>query len=102
MSGKKFTDFSQIRKEIENFTDKEAGKEKSVSDKEIFLTIHSSKVINLILVDLPGLTKVAVQGQPDDIEIQIYNLVTKQIQSSRTIILAVSPGLFRFSALFVV
>lgn len=37
--------------------------------------IFSPNVLNLTLVDLPGLTKIPVGDQPTDIERQIRNLV---------------------------
>lgn len=39
------------------------------------LEIYSPNVLNLTLVDLPGLTKIPVGDQPTDIERQIRNLV---------------------------
>jgi dynamin 1-like protein len=41
-----------------------AGGLKNISTTPISLTIFSPKVLDLTLVDLPGLTKVPVQGQP--------------------------------------
>jgi|SRR6185312_14696581 len=55
----KFTDFVEIRKEIEAETARVAGQNKGISKSPIHLKIFSSKVLNLTLVDLPGLTKVA-------------------------------------------
>jgi dynamin 1-like protein len=92
LQGRKFTDFKEIRAEIESYTGKQAGTGKNISDKAIFLTIHSPNVVNLILVDLPGLTKVAVGDQPKDIEKQIIALNEKYIEKASTIILAISPA----------
>lgn len=44
-----------------------------------FPEIHSPNVLNLTLVDLPGLTKIPVGDQPTDIERQIRNLVLDYI-----------------------
>lgn len=55
---KKFYDFSEIRQEIERETSRLAGGNKGISKMPIQLRIHSPKVLNLTLVDLPGLTKV--------------------------------------------
>ena len=49
-------------------------------------------VLNLTLIDLPGLTKVAVGDQPHDIENQIRNMVLEFIEPENTLILAVSPA----------
>lgn len=55
---KKFTDFNEIRKEIEQETFRVAGQNKGVSKLPISLRIYSPDVLDLTLVDLPGLTKV--------------------------------------------
>ncbi|CAG8816221.1 11522_t:CDS:1, partial [Racocetra persica] len=57
MSDHKFTDFSDIRKEIEAETARVAGQNKGISRSPIHLKIFSPNVLNLTLVDLPGLTK---------------------------------------------
>lgn len=56
---KRFTDFGEIRREIENETFRVAGQNKGVSKLPIHLKIFSPNVLNLTLVDLPGLTKVS-------------------------------------------
>lgn len=60
--GQKFTDFNQVRREIELETERTAGKDKGITDKPITLTIYSPNVVDLTLVDLPGITKVPVKG----------------------------------------
>lgn len=59
---KQFFDFSEIRKEIEAETQRIAGSNKGISRMPIHLKIYSTKVLNLTLVDLPGLTKVGSVG----------------------------------------
>lgn len=99
---KRFTDFAEIRREIENETYRVAGQNKGVSKLPIHLKIYSPNVLNLTLVDLPGLTKVRITrqiaasefhsleltlarsqipvgDQPSDIERQIHGLVTSYI-----------------------
>jgi dynamin 1-like protein len=39
-----------------------AGKDKYISEYPISLTIYSPYVVDLTLVDLPGITKVPVKG----------------------------------------
>lgn len=53
-----YTDFDEIRREIEGETDRMAGRNKGICPEPISLKIYSTKVVNLTLVDLPGLTKV--------------------------------------------
>jgi replication fork clamp-binding protein CrfC len=49
-------------------------------------------VLNLTLVDLPGITKVPVGDQPVDIEAQIRNMILEFISKDNCLILAVSPA----------
>ena len=60
--GEKFYDFSKIRKEIEEQTFRIAGGDKNISEEPISLTIYSPYVVDLTLVDLPGITKVPIRG----------------------------------------
>ncbi len=87
--GKVYTDFDEIRKEIENETDRLAGSNKGICSEPIILKIYSASVLNLTLVDLPGLTKVPVGDQPEDIEAQVKSLILKYISNPNSIILAV-------------
>ncbi|KDR80911.1 hypothetical protein GALMADRAFT_241433 [Galerina marginata CBS 339.88] len=89
---KKFSDFHEIRKEIEQETFRVAGQNKGVSKLPISLRIYSPDVLDLTLVDLPGLTKIPVGDQPSDIERQIRNLVLDYITKPNSVILAVSPA----------
>ncbi|KAH0940780.1 hypothetical protein HID58_000417 [Brassica napus] len=61
-------DFAEIRREIEAETNRLVGENKGVSDKQIRLKIFSPNVLDITLVDLPGITKVPVGDQPTDIE----------------------------------
>nr|AGT16886.1 dynamin-related protein [Saccharum hybrid cultivar R570] len=89
---KRFTDFAAVRKEIADETDRETGRSKQISSVPIHLSIFSPHVVNLTLVDLPGLTKVAVEGQPESIVQDIENMVRSYIEKPNCIILAVSPA----------
>lgn len=87
-----YTDFEEIRKEIEAETDRISGDNKGISDEPIHLKIFSPHVVNLTLVDLPGITKVPVGDQPKDIEILIRELIFKYISNPNSIILAVTAA----------
>ncbi|SCV03562.1 LAMI_0H09142g1_1 [Lachancea mirantina] len=89
---RRFYDFSQIREEIQNETARIAGKNKGISRIPINLKIFSPRVLNLTLVDLPGITKVPIGEQPADIEKQIKNLILEYVAKPNCIILAVSPA----------
>ena len=49
-------------------------------------------MLNLTLVDLPGMTKVPVGDQPADIEVQIKDMILNYISNPNSIILAVSAA----------
>ncbi|XP_069556324.1 dynamin-1-like protein isoform X2 [Brachyistius frenatus] len=87
-----YTDFDEIRQEIENETARISGNNKGISDEPIHLKIFSPRVVNLTLVDLPGITKVPVGDQPKDIEVQIKDLILKHISNPNCIILAVTAA----------
>ncbi|GMP61146.1 hypothetical protein CsSME_00023728 [Camellia sinensis var. sinensis] len=89
---KRFTDFAAVRKEIADETDRETGRSKQISSVPIYLSIYSPNVVNLTLIDLPGLTKVAVEGQSDSIVQDIENMVRSYIEKPNCIILAISPA----------
>jgi len=73
-------------------TEREVGANMGISDKPIRLKIFSPYVLNITLVDLPGITKVPVGDQPADIESRIRTMVMSYITNPSCIILAVSPA----------
>ncbi|XP_042506029.1 dynamin-related protein 5A-like [Macadamia integrifolia] len=89
---RRFADFAAVRKEISDETDRETGRSKQISSVPIHLSIYSPNVVNLTMIDLPGLTKVAVDGQPDSIVHDIENMVRSYIEKPNCIILAISPA----------
>uniref|UniRef100_A0A8C5X671 Dynamin-2 n=1 Tax=Malurus cyaneus samueli TaxID=2593467 RepID=A0A8C5X671_9PASS len=90
--GKKFTDFEEVRLEIEAETDRVTGSNKGISPVPINLRVYSPHVLNLTLVDLPGMTKVPVGDQPPDIEFQIRDMLMQFVTKENCLILAVSPA----------
>lgn len=92
LPGRRFYDFGEIRQEIENETARIAGKNKGISRIPINLKVFSPRVLNLTLVDLPGITKVPIGEQPADIEKQIKNLILEYVAKPNCIILAISPA----------
>ncbi|XP_049399806.1 dynamin-related protein 3B-like [Solanum stenotomum] len=92
LPGKRFFDFNEIRWEIQAETEREAGGNKGVSDKQIRLKIFSPNVLDITLVDLPGITKVPVGDQPSDIEARIRTMIMSYIKLPSCLILAVTPA----------
>lgn len=92
LPGQKFVDFNEIRREIEKETDRITGKNKGISNETINLKIYSHHVLNLTLVDLPGITKVPVGDQPINIEEQIRDMCSEFITNPNSLILAVTSA----------
>ncbi|XP_036795847.1 dynamin-2 isoform X4 [Oncorhynchus mykiss] len=90
--GRKFVDFDEVRLEIEAETDRITGSNKGISAVPINLRVYSPNVLNLTLIDLPGMTKVAVGDQPVDIEHQIRDMLMQFITKESCLILAVTPA----------
>ncbi|XP_032883951.1 dynamin-3 isoform X2 [Amblyraja radiata] len=90
--GKRFTDFEEVCHEIEVETDRATGTNKGISSIPINLRIYSPNVLNLTLIDLPGITKVPVGDQPADIEYQIRDMIMQFISRENCLILAVTPA----------
>ena len=87
--GQKFTDFIKVRETIEALTDEVCGKDKNILDKPIVLNVYSQTCPDLTLVDLPGVTRVPIQGQPKNIEEITKNMAIRYIEDPLTIILCV-------------
>uniref|UniRef100_A0A060SZB5 dynamin GTPase n=1 Tax=Blastobotrys adeninivorans TaxID=409370 RepID=A0A060SZB5_BLAAD len=92
LPNQKFYDFEAIREEIEKETSRIAGSNKGINRLPINLKIFSPHVLNITLVDLPGLTKIPIGDQPTDIEKQTRSLISEYIAKPNSIILAVSPA----------
>ena len=87
--GVKFTDFIKVRETIEALTDEVCKSNKNIKDKPIVLNVYSQTCPDLTLVDLPGITRVPVGDQPDNIEEITKNMAIRYIDDPLTIILCV-------------
>lgn len=88
----KYTNFDEICKEIIAETERITGTGRNVSPQPIGLKLKSPHVLNLTLVDLPGLVKNATQGQDPAIVRQIHDMVYQFIKEKNSLILAVTPA----------
>ncbi|CAM4503209.1 unnamed protein product [Leuciscus chuanchicus] len=84
-------DPAEVEKKIREAQDEMAGAGVGISDELISLQIHSANVPDLTLIDLPGIARVAVNGQPGDIGDLIKRLIRKFITNQETINLVVVP-----------
>lgn len=86
------SDPSEVEEAINTGQNHIAGVGLGISDKLISLDVSSPHVPDLTLIDLPGITRVAVGNQPADIGRQIKRLITNYIQKQETINLVVVPS----------
>ena len=89
---KQFYDFDEVRNEIVSQTERETGTGVCVTDKPINLKIYSPNVVNLTLIDLPGITRNPVGDQPRNIEEILRNMVVRFIREPSCIIMAVTAA----------
>ncbi|TSK17736.1 Interferon-induced GTP-binding protein Mx1 [Bagarius yarrelli] len=85
-------DPAEVESLIREAQDQMAGIGVGISDDLISLEVTSSDVPDLTLIDLPGITRVAVKGQPENIGEQINRLIRKFITKQETINLVVVPS----------
>jgi replication fork clamp-binding protein CrfC len=81
-----------VTETIEILTDKVAGNSKGISDVPIVCQIYSATVPDLTMIDLPGITRNAVEGQPQNIEKLTKDLVRQYCENKDTLILCVIPA----------
>uniref|UniRef100_A0A8C6HPF0 Interferon-induced GTP-binding protein Mx1 n=1 Tax=Mus spicilegus TaxID=10103 RepID=A0A8C6HPF0_MUSSI len=86
------SDPSEVEEAINKGQNFIAGVGLGISDKLISLDVSSPNVPDLTLIDLPGITRVAVGNQPADIGHQIKRLIKTYIQKQETINLVVVPS----------
>ncbi|KAK6945673.1 Dynamin stalk domain [Dillenia turbinata] len=91
------TDETRIIEDIVAATDEIAGNGKGISHAPLTLLVKKQGVPDLTMVDLPGITRVPVKGQPEDIYEQISNIIFQYIQPKESIILNVLSATVDFS-----
>ncbi|CAG2119904.1 unnamed protein product, partial [Medioppia subpectinata] len=89
---KRYANFAEIRDEIVAETDREVRDSTGISAKPINLRVTSPDVLDLTLVDLPGMTRVPVGSQPRDIESLIETMLLEYIRRDNCLILAVTAA----------
>ncbi|XBH83790.1 hypothetical protein VPH35_072127 [Triticum aestivum] len=83
------TSDAEVADAIDAATAEIAGSGKGISDRPITLVVRKRGLPDLTLVDLPGITRVPVKGQPDDIYEQVAGIIKEYIAPKETIILNV-------------
>ncbi|EOY09967.1 Dynamin related protein 4C [Theobroma cacao] len=88
---------SHITTAINLATDEIAGHGKGISNTPLTLVVKKDGVPDLTMVDLPGITRVPVQGQPENIYEQIRDIIMEYITPEESIILNVLSATVDFS-----
>ncbi|KAF8391994.1 hypothetical protein HHK36_022334 [Tetracentron sinense] len=83
------TNETHIAEAINMATDEIAGTGKGISNTPLTLVVKKRGVPDLTMVDLPGITRVPVRGQPEDIYEQISSIIMEYIEPKESIILNV-------------
>ncbi|KAI3468728.1 hypothetical protein Pfo_025391 [Paulownia fortunei] len=91
------TDEENISDAIWLATEEIAGRGKGISNIPLTLVVKKNGVPDLTMVDLPGITRVPVHGQPEDIYEQISNIIMEFITPEESIILNVLSASVDFS-----
>ncbi|KAL8151005.1 hypothetical protein V2J09_020813 [Rumex salicifolius] len=91
------TDESSVTRAIEAATREIAGESKGISNTPITLIVRKPGVPDLTMVDLPGITRVAVRGQPGNIYEQVRDIIMEYITPEESIILNVISASVDFS-----
>ncbi|GFQ75665.1 dynamin-2 [Trichonephila clavata] len=84
----KFTNFNDVKSEIAA----QMPPRHKFSSVPIQVKIYSPRVLKLTLVDLPGLVRVVVDGQPESSILEVRDMVLSYIKQPESLILAVSPA----------
>lgn len=82
----------EVEHEVRKAQDCIAGAGSGVSDELITLEVISPNVPDLTLIDLPGITRVALANQQADIGHKIKQMISKYIKKQETINLVVVPS----------
>ncbi|KAL7160037.1 hypothetical protein ABFS83_01G068200 [Erythranthe nasuta] len=83
------TDEEHISDAISLATEEIAGNGKGISSNPLTLIVKKNGVPDLTMIDLPGITRVPVHGQPEDIYEQISKIIMEFITPEESIILNV-------------
>ncbi|XP_065876485.1 dynamin-related protein 4C-like isoform X2 [Euphorbia lathyris] len=96
--GKTITsDEAGVAEAINLATDEIAGNGKGISNNPLTLVVKKQGVPDLTMVDLPGITRVPVHGQPENIYEQVTEIIMEYIKPEESIILNVLSATVDFA-----
>ncbi|PNY04043.1 dynamin-related protein 4c-like [Trifolium pratense] len=91
------TDEKNVSDAINTATEELAGTAKGICNTPLTLIVKKNGVPDLTMVDLPGITRVPVHGQPDNIYDQIKDIIMEYITPEESIILNVLSATVDFT-----
>lgn len=91
LKGQKIYDFNLVKDKINELTDKVCGKKGGIVNDPIKLNIYSKTCPDLTVIDLPGITRIPLNGsdQPSNIEEITMDMCKSYCKEKTTIILCV-------------
>ncbi|GAB4835424.1 Putative dynamin- protein 4A [Ancistrocladus abbreviatus] len=91
------TDEAHVADDINDAIREIAGNAKGISHVPLTLVVKKNGVPDLTMVDLPGITRVPIHGQPENIYEQIRDIIIEYITPEESIILNVLFATVDFS-----
>ncbi|KAK9735795.1 hypothetical protein RND81_04G228500 [Saponaria officinalis] len=91
------TDEEHVSDAISIATEEIAGNAKGIANTPVTLVVKKNGVPDLTMVDLPGITRVPVHGQPENIYEQIREMIMEYITPEESIILNVLSATVDFT-----
>ncbi|CAN0920754.1 Dynamin-related protein 4C [Linum grandiflorum] len=91
------TDETHVAESINAATEDIAGSGKGISNTPLTLVVKKNGVPDLTMVDLPGITRVAILDQPENIYEQVTGTIMEYIKPEESIILNVLSATVDFS-----
>ncbi|XP_057869501.2 dynamin-related protein 4C-like [Cryptomeria japonica] len=89
---------SSIAETLNSVTEEIAGTGKGIGDTPVTLNVCKPNAPDLTMIDLPGISRVPVHGQPQDMYEQISRIIMQYIAPKQNIILNVLPAAADFPA----
>ncbi|KAJ7953925.1 Dynamin-related protein 4C [Quillaja saponaria] len=91
------TDETRVSEDLNLATGELAGHGKGISNNPLTLVVRKNGVPDLTMVDIPGITRVPIHGQPENIYDQIKDMIMEYITPEESIILNVIAASVDFS-----
>ena len=88
----KYTDFEQVRAYLQNKMNETAQSPKGITADPVVVKIFVKEGVNISFIDMPGLSKIALQGKSSDVPTLIEEINRTLIQNPNNILLAISPA----------